>query len=102
METDDVSRSSSVTLFLQPKGNYCQHPETKGKKSREGLAEALRADSTARQQVLDEGSENQMKTWKTWVWQSLHILYEGPWLYFYVFNWQSYPGNDGITLKSLF
>lgn len=48
METD-VSRSSSVTLFLQPKGNYCQHPETKGKKSREGLAEALKADSTARQ-----------------------------------------------------
>lgn len=49
METDNVSRSSSVTLILQPKGNYCQHPETKkGKKSRKGLAEALKADSTVK------------------------------------------------------
>lgn len=43
-----------------------------------------------------------MKTWKTREWQSLQILYEGPWFYFYVFNWQSYPTNDSIILKSLF
>lgn len=40
-ETDDVSgSSSSVTIFLQSRGN-CQHPET-DKKSRKRLAEARR------------------------------------------------------------